>query len=219
MTWSYYADPRADIQKLVQPRDRRILDVGCGEGALAAALKQSGADHVAGIEASPDAARHARGQLDVLVEGDVLQADLPFRDGEFDYLVFADVLEHLAEPERALERLLPFLREDGRVIVSVPNMRFYWVLLRLVVDRWAYVDAGVRDRTHLRVVTRHSLVLMLAKQGLTVERLERNYRLLEDQSHIGRAGALATRIASKTIAPWVFPDLLAYQYIAVARRI
>ena len=53
---------------------------------------------------------------------------------------------------------------------------------------------------------------MLARHGLAVERLDRNFRLVEDQSQIGRAGALATRVASATIAPALFPDLMAFQY-------
>jgi hypothetical protein len=59
---------------------------------------------------------------------------------------------------------------------------------------------------------------MLAAHGLRVERLERNSRLLDDQSRIGRVGVLATRIAGATIARWPFRDLLAYQYLVVARR-
>jgi 2-polyprenyl-3-methyl-5-hydroxy-6-metoxy-1,4-benzoquinol methylase len=218
MTWSYYADPRPDIQAVVQAKGRRILDVGCGEGELGQALKEAGARRVAGIERAADPSTRARTRLDVFVEGDLLEVALPFEPGEFDYLVFADVLEHLPDPDRALRRLLPFLRDDGRVIVSVPNTRFYTVLLRLLFDRWAYTDAGIRDRTHLRVFTRRSLVRMLVAQGLAVERLERNYRLIEDQSEIGRMGALATRVARRTVAPWLFPDLMAFQYIVVARR-
>jgi hypothetical protein len=104
------------------------------------------------------------------------------------------------------------------VIVSVPNMRFYLVLLRLILDRWSYADAGIRDRTHVRIFTRRSLLAMLGAEQLRVERLERNYRLFEDQSQIGRLGAVATRVARATIAPWLLPDLMAYQYLAVARR-
>jgi hypothetical protein len=96
-------------------------------------------------------------------------------------------------------------------------MRFYRVLLRLLVDRWEYTDSGVRDRTHLRIFTRRSLIALLASAGLQVERLVRNYRLLEDQSRIGRAGAAATHVA-RALAPFVAPDLLAFQYVAVARR-
>jgi len=218
MTWSYYADPRPDIQAVVQAKGRRILDVGCGEGELGQALKDAGARHVAGIERAADPSTRARTRLDVFVEGDLLEVALPFEPGEFDYLVFADVLEHLPDPDRALRRLLPFLRADGRVIVSAPTTRFYTVLLRLLFDRWAYTDAGIRDRTHLRVFTRRSLVRMLVAQGLAVERLERNYRLSEAPSEIGRVGAVAPRVARRTVAPWLFPDLMAFQYIVVARR-
>jgi SAM-dependent methyltransferase len=218
MTVGYYEDPRPDIQALVQPRDARILDVGCGAGALSAALKDAGAAHAAGVELDGDAAEKAAARLDQLVEGGALEAELPFSTGEFDYLIFGDVLEHLPAPERALERYLPYLAPAGRVIVSVPNMRFYLVLLRLLLDRWAYTDSGVRDRTHLRIFTRRSLERMLNGAGLEIERLHRNYRLFEDQSQIGRAGAVATRVVRATIAPLLLRDLLAFQYVALCCR-
>jgi 2-polyprenyl-3-methyl-5-hydroxy-6-metoxy-1,4-benzoquinol methylase len=219
VTWDYYGDSRPDVQAVVVAAGCRFLDVGCGSGALAAALKDAGAAYVAGIERHRPAADEARGRMDDLVEGDILTAPIPFATGEFDYIIFADVLEHLADPEAAIHRYLPYLKPMGRVVVSVPNMRFYLVLLRLIVDRWSYTDHGVRDRTHLRIFTRRSLEAMLASCGLNVERLERNFRLIEDQSRIGRVGALATRLNRITVAPFLFPDLMAFQYVAVARRV
>jgi 2-polyprenyl-3-methyl-5-hydroxy-6-metoxy-1,4-benzoquinol methylase len=218
MRAGYHDDPRSDIQALVEAGGARILDVGCGAGALAAALKTAGAGHVVGVELDAEAAASAETTLDLVVHGGALEAELPFREGEFDYVIFGDVLEHLPEPEAALSRYLPYLAPDGVVIVSVPNMRFYLVLLRLVFDRWAYTDAGVRDRTHLRIFTRRSLVKMLSHAGLEVESLHRNPRLFEDQSQIGRAGALATRLTNATLARWPLRDLLAFQYVAVCRR-
>lgn len=218
MTWDYYDDPRPDIQALVDPRGRRVLDVGCGAGALGAALKERGAVHVTGVEPSPGPATRARARLDRLVEGDALSAPLPFAPGEFDYVIFADVLEHLPDPEAALKRYLPYLAPGGHVVVSVPNYRFYSVLWRLIVDRWSYTDSGIRDRTHLRIFTRHSLQALLSVSGLRCERLLRNYRLLEDQSRIGRMGALATRVVRATLAPLLFRNLLAFQYVALAKR-
>jgi 2-polyprenyl-3-methyl-5-hydroxy-6-metoxy-1,4-benzoquinol methylase len=217
MTWRYHGDPRPDIAQLLDPFGKSILDVGCGEGALAASLKDAGAAHVAGIELDAGVADVARERLDTFVRGDVGAVDLPFESEQFDYVILADVLEHLSDPDRVLERMLPLLRPGGRVVVSVPNMRFFTVLLRLVFDRWSYTDAGIRDRTHLRIFTRRTPERMLRGHGLIVERLERNYRLFEDQSEIGRAGVLATRIARVTLAP-LLRDLMAFQYIAVARR-
>jgi 2-polyprenyl-3-methyl-5-hydroxy-6-metoxy-1,4-benzoquinol methylase len=218
VSWEYYGDPRPDVQAVVSAAGRRVLDVGCGGGAFGAAVKAAGAAWVAGVERHPEAAAEARTRLDVLVEGDVATVALPFEPGEFDYVVFADVLEHLPDPEAVVRRYLPYLAPEGRVVVSVPNMRFYLVLLRLAADRWAYTDSGVRDRTHLRIFTRRSLEAMLDGLDLRVERFSRNYRLFEDQSRIGRVGALATRIVRGAVAPWLFRDLLTFQYVAVARR-
>jgi SAM-dependent methyltransferase len=218
VSWSYYDDPRPDIQALVQAPGRRFLDVGCASGALGAAFKDAGAAYVAGVEAHPLAVAKARGRLDNVVEGDILSVSIPFSPGDFDYIIFADVLEHLPQPEAVLRRYLPYLSLTGRLVVSVPNMRFYTVLLRLIVDRWSYTEHGIRDRTHLRIFTRRSLEALLASCGLAIERLQRNYRLIEDQSKIGRLGAVATRLARVTVAPLLFPDLMAFQYIAVAHR-
>jgi 2-polyprenyl-3-methyl-5-hydroxy-6-metoxy-1,4-benzoquinol methylase len=195
-----------------------VLDVGCGEATLAASLRADGADYVAGIELHGPAAATARSRLDLLVEGSVVDVELPFEPDSFDYLIFADVLEHLPDPDAALRRCLPLLKPGGRVIISVPNWRFYTVLLRLIVDRWSYTDAGVRDRTHLRVFTRHSLLAFVRRNGLELEQLGRNLRLIEDQSQIGRLGALATRISNATLGRWVAPDLLAYQYVVLAQK-
>lgn len=217
MSWEYHRDPRPDVQALLAPRGRRILDVGCGGGAMGAALKQQGAAWVAGVEGHPAAAAEARAHLDLVVAGDLMEAPLPFAPGEFDTVVFADVLEHVPDPAAALARYLPFLAPEGRVVVSVPNMRFYLVLWRLLRDRWQYTDSGIRDRTHLRIFTRRSLQDLLRGAGLQVERLQRNQRLFEDQSRITRAGVVAHRLALATVGR-VFRDLMAFQYVAVARR-
>jgi 2-polyprenyl-3-methyl-5-hydroxy-6-metoxy-1,4-benzoquinol methylase len=214
---SYYDEPRQDILTLLKPAGRRVLDVGCGAGALSASLKAHGAARVAGIELDPAAAAIARTRVDELVEGSVVDADLPWAPESFDVLIFADVLEHLPDPDSALDRFLPLLAPRGEVVVSVPNWRFWSVLVRLIADRWAYTEHGVRDRTHLRVFTRRTLLAMLEAHGLRVERLLRNKRLFDDQSNIGRAGAVATRAAVATLGK-IAPDLMAYQYVAVARK-
>jgi 2-polyprenyl-3-methyl-5-hydroxy-6-metoxy-1,4-benzoquinol methylase len=218
MATRYFSEPRPDIQALISASGKRVLDVGCGAGTLAGALKQAGATLVAGIELDPQAAACARAVVDVLVEGSAVSCELPFAEREFDYIVFADVLEHVPDPDHVVARLLPYLADHGRVVISVPNWRFYLVMLRLLVDRWAYTEHGVRDRTHLRVFTRHSLLAMVSRNGLHAERLSRNFRLFEDQSRMGRAGALATRAANATLARFLFRDLMAYQYVVIAHR-
>lgn len=217
MSWDYPDDPRPDVQALVPGGVSRVLDVGCGGGALAAALKARGVPHIAGVERHPQAVLRARDRVDALVEGDLLEVALPFAPGEFELIIFADVLEHLPDPEAALRRYLPYLAPQGRLLASVPNHRFYLVLLRLLCDRWAYTDSGIRDRTHLRIFTRRSLLGLLETCGLRLESLRRNFRLFEDQSRMGRPGALLTRLAAASLGR-LLPDLMAFQYLVLARR-
>ena len=191
--WDYYDDPRPDIRALVDPRGLRCLDVGCAGGAFAASLKAAGAAHVAGVEYEPAAAARARERLDVVVEGSILDADLPFAAASSTSScspTCSSTCPIRTRRSSAACRCWP--TADGSSS-SVPNMRFWLVLLRLAADRWEYADHGIRDRTHLRIFTRRSLLAMLARHGLEPEVLRRNHRLLDDQSQIGRAGALATR--------------------------
>jgi len=103
--------------------DGRILDVGCwaGEGAAAFAGRLpawtvAGVDIVEGVLA--DAGR--RGVEPVLV--DLEEGALPFRDGVFDVLVCNQVLEHLKNVHAALSEAHRVLRDDGSLVVSVPNL-------------------------------------------------------------------------------------------------
>lgn len=173
---------------------------------------------MAGVEAHPTAAQRARPRVDLLVEGDLLTAPLPFRSGEFHTLIFADVLEHLPDPLAALRRYLPYLAPEGDVIVSVPNFRFFLVLWRLALDRWAYTESGVRDRTHLRIFTRRSLLTLLEAAGLRPVRVESNYRLFEDKDRLGRTGALLNRAIVAWVAPYFLSDLWTYQYRVLSLR-
>lgn len=70
-------------------------------------------------------------------------------------LIYADILEHLPEPADVLKRHVKNLRTGGIVYISVPNFRHYSVFWQLFIrGRVVYVDAGILDRTHLRITTR-----------------------------------------------------------------
>jgi hypothetical protein len=98
------------------------------------------------------------------------------------------------------------MERDGRVIVSLPNVRNWRVLADLVVrGRWRYVDEGILDRTHLRFFTATDARLLLQTAGLTPER-----EIFKVGDRIGRVTPRWLRRA--------LGGLLAYQLIYVARR-
>jgi SAM-dependent methyltransferase len=100
-----------------------VLEAGCGTGAQTVILaRNSPGARITSVdisEASLEAARErvlAEGITNVTFEaGDIFA--LPYEPGSFDHIFLCFVLEHLAEPHRALERLRPLLREGGTITV------------------------------------------------------------------------------------------------------
>lgn len=215
----YYFELRPDVQALIAARDKRILDVGCAAGELGAALKRAGAREVVGIEASAEAAAQARNQLDRVIVGDAQSPDLPLESASFDYVIFADILEHLVDPWTALASFTRYLQPDGRVVASIPNARFYAVIARLIFNRWGYRDSGILDRTHLRFFTWPTIQAMFEGAGLRIEQVRPVYRLFEDQSRVGRTGALTSRWFCRLVAPVIlWRHFFTFQYLIVARK-
>src|ERR1700694_4809854 len=89
-----------------------------------------------------------------------------FGSRKFDVIIFADVLEHLAWPIGVLREYLNLLKDDGSVIVSLPNVGLWSVRFSLMFGRFRYDDSGVLDRTHLRFFTQRSATEMLDAAGL-----------------------------------------------------
>jgi methionine biosynthesis protein MetW len=164
---AYFEFDRPELRALVPEDARRVLDVGCGAGALGAALREERGIEVMGLELSADAAARARERLDAVVEADLdALYELPFERGSFDAMVFGDVLEHLHDPHRLLRVLRPWLSDDGALVLSVPNVGHWSVVLPLLTeDRWPYADAGLLDRTHVHFFTLNEAELMLRDCG------------------------------------------------------
>jgi 2-polyprenyl-3-methyl-5-hydroxy-6-metoxy-1,4-benzoquinol methylase len=169
----YYDNERPEIFRLVEENARVILDVGCGKGRLGANLKQAVLGRkVFGIEHNDRIAAEAKKVLDRVLIGDLQTMNIPFDLERFDCIIFADILEHLVDPDAALRRLKPHLKPHGKVICSIPNMRHYTAILKLLYRGWEYNGWGLFDRTHLRFFSLHTMKKLLADQGFQIERIE-----------------------------------------------
>lgn len=205
---NYYRQARKDIAKHVGSGKHRVLDVGCAAGVLGAYLKQQGcASDVVGIEIDAIAAKEASTKLDRVLSAnlnhaaviDVLQA---FDKASFDYIICADVLEHLIDPWTILADLATFLKPGGRLVVSLPNVQHWsiWVPL-ILMGRLEYRDAGgIMDRTHLRFFTRFSSKKLITLANLQVIECQPNlYRRSERFLNSITFGLLEGWLASQWI--------------------
>jgi len=161
------------IQKLGDGIPGRVLEVGCASGYFGATLREHG-HTVWGIESDPQAAAIAETLLDRVFQQSVeafLSSD-DARDARFDFVVFGDVLEHLADPAAVLRRCRELLAPQGAIVASIPNVSHVAVRAMLMEGRWDFDDLGIMDRTHLRFFARNTLVDLFSDARLGIRRLE-----------------------------------------------
>lgn len=145
-----------------------LLDIGCGRGQVASAARRL-TYRVTGIECHPDALEAARDRVDELLPFDLadkktVKAALDER--KFDVILFACVLEHIPDPLSVLRFYRAFLKPDGRIVVSLPNIACWDRRLALLFGRFDYADSGIMDRTHLRFFTFRTAQALLQEAGL-----------------------------------------------------
>lgn len=172
---AYYSHVRGEIAPLLPSRIDRVLEVGCGRGDTLAWIKmQQGAQFACGIELTATSAAWAATKADKVIQGDFERLEeLPPDFKDFDVILCLDVLEHLVDPWKAVARLDALLKPGGVLIASIPNVRYFRVVLALVLQgRWEYRSSGILDRTHLRFFTKTSAIELMTSSGMTLERLE-----------------------------------------------
>lgn len=167
-------DKRDEFLDLVPQGTRRLLDVGCGAGGLSSQLKEKGVE-VVGVEKSEKLYFLAKEKLNAVILGDIENLELNYPEGYFDCIMYADILEHLTEPLNILEKHKIYLQKDGCVIASVPNVRYYKIILRLILSgAWDYNDAGMLDRTHVRFFGLINIIELFEKAGYEIVEIRRN---------------------------------------------
>lgn len=161
---------------------RTVLDIGCGDGTAAATAAPLLAGHrVVGVDWSQDALRRARTRVPYAVRGELAGEGLPFASGSADAVLFSEVVEHLVDPDGALDEIRRVLRPGGHLMLSTPNLAAWYnrvLLLAGVQPVFSEVSLrGVHGRPgrevvgHLRLCTARALREFVAASGFEVVRL------------------------------------------------
>lgn len=88
-----------------------------------------------------------------------------FKDGMFDHILYADVLEHLKKPQDVLKKMKRFLKNDGSVLISVPNVANGDIIANMLQGRFRYTPLGLLDDTHLHLFAREDVHQMIEGSG------------------------------------------------------
>lgn len=135
----------------------KLLDVGCGKGRFLSSVKALGWQAI-GFEPAAKRKEWAENHYNVQVYIGRLD-DLPFPDKYFDVITFWHSLEHIKDPSHILAQIKKKLKDEGILIVSVPN--FGSTQARFGRGEWFHLDVP----RHLYHFNRKSLNLLLRKEG------------------------------------------------------
>ena len=140
-----------------------LLDVGCALGGFLAVAKEHGFK-VEGIEIAEYAAAQVRTRLHIKVtNSDIYSAELA--PESYDVITLWDVIEHLIDPNLALEKIMRALRPKGYVMFSTGDVSSAWA--RLTGKRWQLLTPP----QHLYFFSQRSIPGLLTRHGFSVKEI------------------------------------------------
>lgn len=195
-----------------------ILEFGCSTGYMSKELLKKGCK-ITGVEINKTAAQLAKKYCDEIIIGDIETIDYKkeLKDSKFDYIVFADVLEHLKNPKTVLIKIKQFLKKDGELILSVPNIAHASIRLELLTGDLEYEELGILDETHLKYFTKKSIVRLLESCGYYVNKIDAVSKGLSQQTIKKFLSKIHVTCNDDLLKLFNSPDALAYQYIIVSK--
>ena len=155
------------ILRNISPKSH-VLEFGPAAGYMTRYMKETLDCSLTCIEIDEEAAEAASKYCEkmILADIDYMEWVKQLEGKTFDHIIFADVLEHLKNPAEALQVAARFLKEDGTILTSIPNIGHSAIIMDLLQGKFQYRPLGLLDETHIRFFTRKSIYDLLEKTGL-----------------------------------------------------
>lgn len=122
---------RSDVALQLLDEGSRLLDVGCGAGALCYFAKKK-YENIYGIDISENALNIAKKYNIITSKVNLNEERLPYEDNYFDAVTCLDVIEHVFEPVEVIEEINRVLRKGGVLVISAPNIRYWQHIFSLI---------------------------------------------------------------------------------------
>jgi SAM-dependent methyltransferase len=169
-----------DVLRTLPAAPERVLDYGCGQGRYLDVVRERFPNaRLSGSDVSEVALEHARRRRPWAEYVAMEDERVPLPDGAFDLVVSVEVLEHVADVERATSELGRLLAPGGRLVLTTPCANpgsLEWLLNRRRGGLQRTADGYGRFATdepgHLRRLTSRDLRVLLARAGLVVDRVD-----------------------------------------------
>ncbi len=167
-------------------QDSNVLEFGPAHGRMTKYLKEALNCKVSIVEKDLEPGNQAAQFAEYSLIGDNL-GDIekyywvkPPGDLKYDHIIFADVLEHLYNPWEVLSKSKDLLADNGTILISIPNIAHNSVLIDLFNGKFEYREIGLLDNTHIRFFTNSSLLEMVDRAGLHVDKFMNARNVVEN---------------------------------------
>jgi len=203
------------IEMMSKPKNQKIniLELGCACGDTLLKTKNLFCNAALyGIEINKNAAAIASNFADIKI-GNIENINPDYSENFFDYIIMADVLEHTLEPRQILTKFNKFLKDDGEILASIPNIMHFSVIKELIQGRFQYREAGILDKTHLRFFTLHEIKEMFMSCGYNIAELKMVFLKTGDEDNAFIENLC--KLSNKNL----FEQYEAYQYLIKAQKL
>ncbi|MNW38606.1 Chondroitin synthase [compost metagenome] len=140
-----------------------VLEFGPATGYMTKYLKNELNCRVYCVEVDSESAAISSEYAEKMIVADLdfFEWLSPLESIRFDFIVFADVLEHLKNPWEVLKVATTLLKSDGQLLTSIPNIGHNSIIMELLQGKFEYRNLGLLDNTHLRFFTKNGILKML----------------------------------------------------------
>ena len=213
----YSMDIRDNLLTMVDIKKDNItvLDCGCACGGNLMKIHDiNPSADLYGVELNSMAAQVAR------IWGTILESDLELCDSlpwlkKFDIIIMGDILEHLRDTDGVLKKINTWLKPNGTLLLSVPNIMHISILKDLIENgRWSYREEGILDKTHVKFFTRKEIIMKLEEAGFKVSKISCTKAYVDE-----RMKKLIEALKPVRNADLVDEDYTAYQWLLVATNV
>lgn len=197
------------------PKGTTVLDIGCSSGSFGEQLIAQKGCTVDGIEIDDGDISEAKKVLRKVYKLDIERDNLDIQT-RYDVIFMGDVVEHLAQPAKALAKIKKLLKPNGILVFSIPNITHMLVRIMLMGGTIDYGRTGLLDETHLHFYNSKEIHHVFNEAGYHIKKFDFTvndmpFELVEQE--LGKLGLETTKKFKETIQS---TDGAAYQFIGVA---
>lgn len=176
LVYDYAVDLESDtapaiVIRMIKPGSR-VLEIGAGPGSITRHLVETLGCDVTALEIDPDSLEKLKTYTPNAYQMDlndpVWSERIRTEQGTFDFVIAADVLEHVYDPWRVLDQMKSLLAPQGSVVLSLPHVGHASVVACLLDEDFEYWPWGLLDKTHIRFFGIKNVQSLINEAGLKI---------------------------------------------------